>query len=278
MRAAGFNGFNCNLELVGQPRRRRQLAAALFSDERRAHLRLLRHGHRAAAARSLGVPVIDLTNPQRPEPTRSLSTTAMLDPWESLKVNERRQLLGAVNAANGGGGPEIDLYDLSGDCRFRSCWPALGRLTDGTTSCRRRERPRRQFRADGLTYYGGNSAPGTLPDRHHQYDQAEAACAIFHGAGRESMASPSATTATAATSRFAALERSPSEARPPGIAAEQRLQIFDTSDIQARKPNPQSQADRAPGVEGWRGAQHTIHVMINGKPYVIFVDEAGSGG
>ena len=37
----------------------------------------------------------------------------MLDPWESLKVNERRQLLGADNGQNGGGGPEIDIYDIS---------------------------------------------------------------------------------------------------------------------------------------------------------------------
>ena len=41
----------------------------------------------------------------------------MLDPWESLKVNERRQLLAADNGQNGGGGPEVDIYDLSNDCR-----------------------------------------------------------------------------------------------------------------------------------------------------------------
>src|SRR5207249_8988858 len=66
----------------------------------------------------LGVPVIDVSEPSAPTPTGYLTTTSMLDPWESLKVNERRKLLGADNGQNGGGGPEVDIYDLSGDCRY----------------------------------------------------------------------------------------------------------------------------------------------------------------
>ena len=62
--------------------------------------------------------VIDITDPTKPVNTAYLTTTSMLDPWESLKINERRQLLGAVNGQNGGGGPEIDIYDVSGDCRY----------------------------------------------------------------------------------------------------------------------------------------------------------------
>jgi hypothetical protein len=42
----------------------------------------------------------------------------MLDPWESLKVNERRQLLGAEDGRNGTGTAQLDLYDISSDCRF----------------------------------------------------------------------------------------------------------------------------------------------------------------
>jgi len=68
-----------------------------------------------------GVPVIEVTNPEDPTPSGYLTTSAMLDPWESLKVNERRQLLAADNGNNGGfngfGGPEVDIYDISGDCR-----------------------------------------------------------------------------------------------------------------------------------------------------------------
>ena len=38
-----------------------------------------------------------------------------------------------------------------------------------------------------------------------------------------------------------------------------------------------SSAGRSGHVGGRRGAQHTIDVTINGKPYIIHVDEAGSG-
>src|SRR6202043_1757998 len=65
----------------------------------------------------LGVPVIEITDPHDPTPTGYLTTTSMLDPWESLKVNERRQLLAADNGHNGGGGPEVDIYDISGGGR-----------------------------------------------------------------------------------------------------------------------------------------------------------------
>src|SRR6185437_6071770 len=105
LRAAGFKGFNCNLELIGQSRGEgANWQSAEFLDK---------NGHRcgyhgtASPDRSLpgrqhlGVPVIDLTNPTNPTPTGYLQTTSMLDPWESLKVNERRGLLGADNGKNG---------------------------------------------------------------------------------------------------------------------------------------------------------------------------------
>ena len=65
-----------------------------------------------------GVRVIDITNPSAPVNTGYLQTTSMLDPWESLKINERRQVVGAGNGANGGGPAQMDIYDVSGDCRF----------------------------------------------------------------------------------------------------------------------------------------------------------------
>ena len=92
LRAAGFKGFNCNLELIGQSRGEgANWQSAEFLDK---------NGHRcgyhgtASPDRSLpgrqhlGVPVIDLTNPTNPTPTGYLQTTSMLDPWESMAGNK----------------------------------------------------------------------------------------------------------------------------------------------------------------------------------------------
>lgn len=78
------------------------------------------------AAQGLGVVVVDMSDPAHPVPTDQLTTPAMLSPHESLLVNAKRGLLGAVlgNAyANVG---VLDLYDVSQDCRH----PVLASSTD----------------------------------------------------------------------------------------------------------------------------------------------------
>ena len=54
--------------------------------------------------------------------------------------------------------------------------------------------------------------------------------------------------------------------------------IYDLSEIQKRKPNPQVKLVSQVLWKDGSAAQHTINVKIRGKPYVIFVDEGGSGG
>ena len=54
--------------------------------------------------------------------------------------------------------------------------------------------------------------------------------------------------------------------------------ILDTSEVQSRKANPQLKVVSTLVWDDGGGAQHTIQVMIKGKPYVIHADEAGSGG
>ena len=72
LRAAGFQGFNCNLELIGQSRGEgANWQTTQFKDS--AGHRCAYHGT-ASPARSLpsrqnfGVPVIDITNPTNPTP------------------------------------------------------------------------------------------------------------------------------------------------------------------------------------------------------------------
>ena len=95
--------------------------------------------------------------------TTFLTTTGMIDPWESLKVNDRRQLLGAVNALNGNGGPEIDLFDLSGDCRYPQLLSTSVGLNDGTDQYVAAVRGHEgNFAPDGLTYYAANLGAGYI--------------------------------------------------------------------------------------------------------------------
>jgi hypothetical protein len=57
-------------------------------------------------------------------------TPALFRPWESLRVNARRQILVGDNGSNSSqDGPEVDVYDLSGDCRS----PQLMASTPATT-------------------------------------------------------------------------------------------------------------------------------------------------
>src|SRR5262249_42854778 len=128
LRAAGFQGFSCNLQLLGQVRGEGANWQTTEWREGRGKNKKVCAYHGTAAPTFVSVPpttrvnygvrALDISDPTKPYNTAYLTTSAMLDPWESLKINERRKLLGAVNGQNGAGGPEIDIYDVSGDCRY----------------------------------------------------------------------------------------------------------------------------------------------------------------
>jgi len=299
LRAAGFKGFNCNLELIGQSRGDGgNWQTTEFRDRDRPHWfdRWGRwHGHKdervcgyhgtASPALSgpranLGVPVLDLTDPRHPTPTAHLTTTSMLDPWESLKVNERRQLLAADNGQNGGGGPEVDIYDISDDCRYPQLLASLpvGTGTDGGLVA-----PvvghEGSFAPDGLTYYGGDL-------RNLQYyavDTTDPTAPKLLSTWKPGIANVHGMSISDDGKRgyfvsLGGLSGSPSDLTNPAVPATNGLLIYDLSEIQKRKPNPQA---KLIGSVLWKDgsvAQHTINVKIRGKPYIIFVDEGGSGG
>jgi len=158
LRASGFLGFNCNPQTRWQSRGDgANWQSAEFKD-RRGHT-CAYHGtaFTTASRTHVGTPIIDLTNPDHATPTGYLTSISMLDPWESLKVNAERQLLAADNAHNGAGGPEVDIYDVSGDCRTPQLLAsvAVGTGTDGGDVA-----PvigqRGQLGTGRLTYYGGS--------------------------------------------------------------------------------------------------------------------------
>src|SRR5882762_6428667 len=252
LRATGFQGFNCNLKLVGQSRGDgANWQSAEFKD-RMGHT-CGYHGTAFATANrtNLGVPAIDLTNPDHPMPTGYLTSISMLDPWESLKVNAERQLLAADNAHNGAGGPEVDIYDLSGDCREPQLLAsvAVGTGTDGGDIA-----PvighEGSWAPDGLTYYGGSPVQhlyyavdttdvtkpklittwltpyGVTPVPGTYTDGGSHGLSISDDGTRGYMVSIGLNTTAALTN--------------PSVSATNGLLIYDLSEIQSRANNPKA--------------------------------------
>jgi hypothetical protein len=287
LRASGFHGFNCNLELIGQSRGDgANWQTTEFRDEH--HHRCAYHGTASPTFNGgvqtpnrthLGVPVIDISDEDSPTPTGYLSTTSMLDPWESLKVNERRQLLGADNGQNGGGGPEVDIYDISGDCRTPQLLAsvAVGALDGSTGLVHAVIGHEGAWAPDGLTYYGGDlrnaqyyAVDTTDPTHPSLISSWVPGIANVHGMSISDDGN---------RGYFVSLGFPPASAlTDPTQAPINGLLIYDLSQIQSRAPNPQARLISKLLWKDGSVAQHTIPVKIGGKPYVIFVDEGGSGG
>ena len=307
LRATGFKGFNCNLELVGQVRGD---GANWQSDEFREHRDVFRgyqrdrnrrdhtcayHGTAYATATGpttgrtqIGVPVIDMTNPSAPAPTSYLTSISMLDPWESLKVNTPRQLLGADNAHNGGGGkggPEVDFYDISVDCLHPQILAsvAVGTGTDGgVPSPTFPNGHEGSWAPDGLTYYRGDLANAmyhaidtsdpTRPKEIAAFDIATALSplpVLSHGL---SVSDDGNRAYVAVLGGLAGSGYDPSAPASNGFA------VLDTSQVQARKPNAQIKLISSFLYKDGSVSQHTIPARIKGRQYIIQVDEGGSGG
>ena len=64
-----------------------------------------------------GTIVVDVSDPAHPKFATNLFTLGMMDPWESLKVNQSRGLLVAVNVMDGQGVAFMGVYDIRDDCR-----------------------------------------------------------------------------------------------------------------------------------------------------------------
>ena len=295
MRAAGFNGFNCNLELVGQAKgeganwQTTQFKQRVRGNEgdgddadKDDKARVCGY-HGTASARlsqpgraNFGVRALDLTDARNPTITAFLNTPSMHDPWESLKVNERRQLLGADNGQNGGGGPEVDIYDLSQDCRFPQliATAPVGTGADGGLVA-----PiighEGSWAPDGLTYYGGDL-------RHQQYyavDTSDPSRPKLLATWKPGILNVHGLSITDDGKRgYFVILGVGAGLTDPNVPATNGLQIYDLTEIQARKPNPQARLVSTLLWKDGSGAQHTIPVRIDGKPFVIHVDEAGSGG
>ena len=249
---AGVNGYWCNLTQIGHQGQTGGFKVLRYVDP---------HGHVCAyydttllfplnalrlSGPSLGVAVLDMSNPARPVQTDSLKSPPMLSPHESLSLNTRRGLLAAVlgNPATAPG--MVAIYSLAGDCRH----PVLDSM-----GLYARFGHEGNFSADGNTFYAAGTAVQSLTaidvtDPRHprpiwQGNVYSHGLTLSDNGDRAYVADP----------------------------VDGQLIILDTSQIQERRPNPQvSEVSRLT----WNTVtipQNAIPIRIHGKPYLLEFDE-----
>jgi hypothetical protein len=199
---------------------------------------------------SLGVAVLDMSDPTHPVQTDTLTQVPMMTPHESLNVNVKRGLLAAVNGNPATEPGLFSIYDVHADCRH----PVLD-----STSLVARFGHESGFSLDGRTFYATGTAVKSItaidvtdPTHPHAIWQGNI---LAHGmslsddGNRAYVADPSGGD----------------------------MLILDTSQIQARHPNPQV---REISRLTWASAsipQNAIPFTEGGHPYVLEFDEYTAG-
>jgi hypothetical protein len=234
-------GYNCNLELVGQFPGSSAGSFDTFQD----------CAYFGVGAVAGFTEVVDVSNSARPVATAVLNTPAMMDPWEGLRVNAKRKLLVSGSNYN----TYLDIYSVADDCRH----PKLISSTD-MAPARGHEG---WFSPDGLTYYmsstGAENVPTVFPidisDPAHPKQLASWSFRFQTHGGF--------TTEDGKTSYICR------QFTPPYDA----LMIVDTSDIAARRPNPMPTVRTRIGLGDNQWCQDAIPVTYGGHPYLIQAGE-----
>jgi hypothetical protein len=249
---AAAHGYTCNLSVVSHQGRSGGFKVLRYIDT---------HGHVCAfydtallfptnavqlGGPSLGVAVLDMSDPAHPVQTDTLTQPPMISPHESLSLNTRRGLLAAVlgNPATQPG--LVSIYDASADCRH----PVLD-----STALVARFGHEGNFSADGNTFYAAGTSVKSItaidvtdPKHPHpiwQGNEYSHGLTLSDDGNRAYVADP----------------------------INSQLLILDTSQIQARKPNPQV---REISRLTWNSAtipQNAIPMTIHGHPYLLEFDE-----
>lgn len=251
-RASGFDGYSCNLKVIGQ-----------FNDEG-SGIQHASYGDCAYYSTSgnpeqehPGVVVLDVSHPTKPKPTDRLDEPAMINPWESLKVHQRRGLLAAVEYS----GPGFSIYDIKKDCRH----PKLL----GTIVIPEARGHAGNFSHDGTIYYGADFN-GEIYAIDLEHPNRPNPTVSFNPPGGVHDLS----TNEDGTKLYVA-----DSGRVFGVHSSQNgLVTLDVSEIAARKENPQVETIAELYWDDGGIAQMTQKIYIDDKPYILFTDEAGAGG
>ncbi len=195
--------------------------------------------------KSTGVAVVDMTDPQNPVRTETLVTPAMQTPHESLLLNEKRGLLVAVMGNPAFNPGFVDVYDVNEDCRHPQLQSSLPVGLLGHES---------GFAPDGMTFYATSLFSDNitavdltnpkLPLPLGVFDYPSHGFAVSNDGNR---------------GYIAALGRG--------------LVIVDTSQIQAREPNPQMPEISSLDWPYRSIPQINVPITIADKPVLVEVDE-----
>ena len=259
--SASETAYNCNLQLVSQIQEEgAQWQLTWFNDC--AYFGTYNNLTKTHP----GVPVVDASNPASPKVTTYLNARAMIDPWESLKVNEPRKLLGATKGPGFGPSQPTDrqfaFYDISSDCAH----PTLLSDVDvpGHTG------HAGDFAPDGMTYYG--TGAGGTGFTAMDISDPKVPKLLWHGAGDInethdiSISNDGNRAYLTHWGNFV----------PFGLPGPNGLVILDTSDIQKRVATAQPKFVSAFYWDDGGVAQQSIPVTWGGKPHIIFTDETGT--
>lgn len=258
------DGYSCNLQTVGRfPGDGAEWQMATYGD-------CAYYGQKYALlggfASQPGTVILDVQDPANPQRVGTLTTPAMLSPWESLKVNRKRGLLAAVYAPLQGAA-YFDIYDVKEDCRhprLLASVPINGLGHEG------------EFAPDGRTYYATGLAPelvtaidtstSTAPKRLTSF----VGDPVVHGMG------------ISADGRRMYLATVPEDfvitafAGPP-LTDHNGMIVYDVSAIQDRRGTDVRKVSEINWRDGSIG-QHGVPFTKDDTPYVLFVDELARGG
>jgi len=197
----------------------------------------------------LGVAVLDMSDPGHPKQTDMLTAPPMESPHESLALNQKRGLLAAVEGNPAAYPGIVSIYDASKDCRHpvEQSTLALARLGHESG-----------FSQDGKTFYATavsfnviTAIDVTDPKNPHDVWQGNISS---HG-------------------------MSLSNDGNRGYIADTNgnMMILDTSEIQARKPDPQAREISRLTWDNASIPQNAIPFTRNGHPYILEFDEYTAG-
>ena len=196
-----------------------------------------------------GVNVLDMSNPEQPVHTATLTSPAMITPHESLVVSQKRGLIVAV-AGNPAFAPGIvDVYDASADCRFPVLKSSRPLGVFGHVSC---------LTPDGKTFYSASPGTATIVPVDISNPSAPVPLGFYNY-----------------DSHGLSIGQDGNRAYVAGINS--GLIILDTSEIQARKLGPQVHEIARLTWNSMSIPQNAIPVTIDGHPFVVEIDEFGAG-